>query len=61
MNIVAKTVVGRRDLTFASLDDVVADAETVVASPNVKMLGNWPLDRLLSHLALAVNGSVDGI
>lgn len=25
------------------------------------MLGNWPLDRLLSHLTIAVNSSIDGI
>ena len=24
------------------------------------MLGNWPLERILSHLAMAMNRSVDG-
>ena len=60
MSIDTKTVPGRRELTFASLDEVVADAEKLVASPNTKMLGNWPLSQLLTHLATAVNGSIDG-
>jgi hypothetical protein len=60
MSIDTKTVPGRRELTFASLDEVVADAEKLVASPNTKMLGNWPLSQLLTHLATAINGSIDG-
>lgn len=57
----SKTTQGRRVLHFASLDEVVADAETLLASPEVKMLGNWPLAQLLMHLATAVNSSIDGI
>lgn len=56
-----KAVRGRRTLRFESLDDVVADAEKLVASPTTKMLGNWPLERLLMHLTTAINGSIDGI
>lgn len=56
-----KKVQGRRVLHFNSLDDVVADAERLVASPNTRMLGNWPLPQLLTHLTTAVNGSLDGI
>jgi hypothetical protein len=55
------TVQGRRNLTFRSLDEVVADAEGLVSSPATRMLGNWPLSRLLAHLATAVNRSLDGI
>jgi hypothetical protein len=43
------------------MDDVVADAERLVASPHTKMLGNWPLGQLLTHLTLAMNSSIDGI
>jgi hypothetical protein len=57
----SKTTLGRRALHFASLEEVVADAEMLVASPEVKMLGNWPLAQLLMHLATAVNSSIDGI
>jgi hypothetical protein len=60
MTVDTKTVQGRRELTFESLDEVVVDAEKLVASPSTKMLGNWPLSQLLTHLATAINGSIDG-
>lgn len=56
-----KSVQGRRTLHFTSLDEVVADAQNLVSSPDTRMLGNWPLDHLLMHLAMAINGSIDGI
>jgi hypothetical protein len=60
MLIKTKAVQGRRELHFTSLDEVVADAEKLVASPNTKTLGNWPLDRLINHLATSMNSSIDG-
>jgi hypothetical protein len=51
----------RRQLAFKSLDDIVADARRLVADPQTKMLGNWPLERLLAHLTIAINSSIDGI
>lgn len=51
----------RRELTFTSLDEIVADAQELVAAPETKMLGHWPLEKLLAHLAIAINGSIDGI
>ncbi|MGO8748668.1 MAG: DUF1569 domain-containing protein [Thermoguttaceae bacterium] len=60
MRVDTKAVQGRRELSFASLDEVVADAERLVASPHTKMLGNWPLGQLLTHLTRAVNNSIDG-
>jgi hypothetical protein len=59
--VVTQQVSGRRLLSFASLEAMLADAEQLVASPQTRMLGNWPLDRLLMHLTNAVNGSIDGI
>jgi hypothetical protein len=56
-----KTVQGRRELHFTSLDEVVADAETCIDAPNTKTIGNWPLSQLISHLTGAINGSIDGI
>ncbi len=56
-----KKVQGRRKLHFDALDDLLADAESAASSPSTRMLGNWPLDRLLAHLAIAINGSIDGI
>ena len=51
----------RRELHFTSLDEIVADAQQLVAAPETEMLGNWPLEKLLGHLAIAINGSIDGI
>ena len=51
-------VVGRRQLAFATLEDIVADAEKLTS--HTKMLGNWPLRQLLSHLSMATNKSIDG-
>lgn len=56
-----RTVRGRRELHFKSLDEVVADAEVLVASPNTRMLGNWNLSQLIAHLTMAINHSIDGI
>jgi hypothetical protein len=61
MSIDTKTVQGRRELHFQSLAEMLADAERLVASGHTKTLGNWPLDQLLTHLASAINHSIDGI
>lgn len=61
MPVETKTVPGRRNLHFQSINEAVSDAEMLVASPNTKMLGNWPLGQLLTHLTLAMNSSIDGI
>jgi hypothetical protein len=61
MPVDTKLVQGRRTLRFTSLDAMLADAEQLVASPHTKTLGNWPLSQLLTHLALAMNSSIDGI
>ena len=60
MSVDCKKVEGRRKLSFTSLDEVVADAEKLVSSPDTKMLGNWPLGRLLTHLANSIDRSIDG-
>jgi Protein of unknown function (DUF1569) len=61
MAVDTKTVEGRRKLNFPTFEAMIADAEQLVASPNTKMLGNWPLGTLLAHLAMPINGSIDGI
>jgi len=61
MPIDTRRVQGRRPLRFTSLDAMLADAERLVASPNTKMLGNWPLGQILTHLTLAIHSSIDGI
>ena len=61
MPIETRSVVGRRKLHFDSLNEIVTDADMLVSSPNTKILGNWPPEKLLTHLAMAINHSIDGI
>jgi hypothetical protein len=61
MSVDTKTVQGRRELHFKSFDEVLADAERLVTSPNTNALGNWSLNQLLMHLALTIHLSIDGI
>ena len=61
MAVNSKTVQGRRSLEFKTLDEIVADAQRLVAAvPDTQTLGNWSLAHLLSHLAMTVNSSIDG-
>ena len=60
MPVNAKTIQGRRNLTFHSLDDVITDVETLVASPTTRTIGNWPLLKLITHLTQTIDGSIDG-
>jgi hypothetical protein len=53
-------VEGRRKLDYASLEEVLADADRLSAGP-VQVLGNWSAGQIFTHLALAFNGSIDGI
>jgi Protein of unknown function (DUF1569) len=54
-----KKVKGRRELHFAKLADIQAEAERL-ASIRVRQLGNWPLGYSLAHLAGAMKMSLDG-
>ena len=60
MTVNSKSVRDRRDLSFQSMEDLLADAEDLVASPNTRTLGNWPLRQLLTHLACTIENSMDG-
>lgn len=57
----AKAVAERRALRFRSLDEVLADAERLAASPHTTVGGNWPLSQLFTHLTAFINGSIDGV
>ena len=61
MSVDSETVSRRRNLHLNVLDEVVADAAMLVASARLKTLDNWPLSKFLMHLALAMNGSLDGV
>lgn len=60
MPVNAKTVQGRREVSFQTMDDIVADAEKLVASSTTRTIGNWPLDKLIMHLPKTVDNSIDG-
>ena len=53
-------VIGRRQLRFERLDDILADIDHLQSSSNLKTLGNWSVDQILNHLAKAMTKSIDG-
>lgn len=56
------TVTARRELHFASLEDIRAEARRLVAAGDaVRPLGNLSLGRALGHLALLMHGCLDGM
>lgn len=59
MAIETRNVVGRREVRYASLDAMLADAERL-AGGDVETLGNWTLGQILEHLALIQEASIDG-
>jgi hypothetical protein len=52
-------VKGRRKVSYASLQEVLADAECLNRG-NIKCLGNWSAGQTFLHLARAMNVSIDG-
>jgi hypothetical protein len=60
MPIATARVAGRRQLKFSTLDDILADVERLNQG-KVRSLGNWSPGQNLKHLAIAMNGCLDGI
>ena len=56
-----KSVQGRRDLNFGSLDEVVSRCRTTGYIAQREGSGYSPSSPLLSHLTTAINGSIEGI
>jgi hypothetical protein len=52
-------VAGRRKLDYASLQEMLADADRLSSCP-VKTLGNWSAGQIFRHLAISFHGSIDG-
>lgn len=59
MAVNTKRVVGRRTLRFATLDDVVCDAERLAGMPH-RQLGNYTLGQICAHLAQPMGYCLDG-
>ena len=53
-----KTVT-RREISYASLDKVAADAERLVAG-GAATSGSWSLGQILEHVAMVMDKSIDG-
>ena len=49
----------RREVDYHSLDDIVADAERLVAA-GASTSGNWSVGRILEHIARVMDMSIDG-
>jgi hypothetical protein len=60
MAVETKSVQGRRQLHFNSLDDLLADVERRNQG-KIRALGNWSPGQILKHLAAVMNGSIDGL
>lgn len=60
MAVATKTVTGRRELHFESIQDILADAEQL-ASNEVECLGNWSCGQIFDHLAKTFKATVDGV
>jgi hypothetical protein len=50
----------RRTVRYTSFEDVLADAERLVHA-RAETTGNWSLDQILGHLAVAMEKSMDGL
>jgi len=59
MSVDTKTAEGRRELHFGSLEDLEAEIERL-SETEVKMLGNWSLAQIFTHLAAGLNSTIDG-
>jgi hypothetical protein len=53
-------VTGRRVLHFASLGDILADAEMLYSTRPLHALGNWELGRAIEQLARSIEMALDG-
>lgn len=53
-------VKNRRKVHYDSYDEVLADAARM-ASISTRTLGNWSVGQIYKHLAIVMNGMIDGI
>jgi len=52
-------VTNRRQLHFDCLEDIRNDVEQLAKRKEVRSLGNWSAGQILTHLSVAMNGSID--
>ena len=59
MPIITKKVQGRRQVRYASLDELLADAQRI-SENGFRKLGNWSPGQIYEHLARSMDASIDG-
>lgn len=59
MTVKTKHVQGRRVVHYESLSDFLRDVEQLAAT-ETRTLGNWSFGRILSHMAMSLDSSIDG-
>ncbi|MFO0868210.1 MAG: DUF1569 domain-containing protein [Pirellulales bacterium] len=60
MTVDTRRVKGRRKLSFASYDEILAEAERLAQASRVRTLGNWSLGQAFFHLAAGMRAMLDG-
>jgi len=60
MTVNTKKVEGRRSVHYESLNDLLSEAEQI-SRGEFQIMGNWSLGQILKHLAMSLDGSIDGI
>ena len=59
MTIRTRNVTGRRDVHYASYDEVISDVDHLIAVGH-RTLGNWSLGQICRHLAASIDVMLDG-
>lgn len=59
MTVATKKVQGRRTVRYASLSELLSDAEQLSAM-KTRTLGNWSFGQILKHIAMSLDSSIDG-
>jgi hypothetical protein len=59
MTIDTKKVAGRRAPSFTTIDQILADVE-MLDRGEIESLGNWTPAQIVEHVALFMDGSLDG-
>lgn len=60
MTIDTAKVQGRRTLHFDTVDDIVVEVDRLAKAREIKTVGNWTPGQIFNHLALVMNGAIDG-
>lgn len=59
MTVATKKVEGRRTVRYASLSELLNDAEQL-STMKIRTLGNWSFGQILKHISMSLDSSIDG-